>query len=126
MNKKRTSADISNNIIKKVKHLDKSLGEIIDDNIDELEMKKRTRVRFEISKQTSQKIKRLKEVTGHPKWIIVERAIKNHIRESEISEQETERHIEPDQCPECGSTDLLISHADYSWMCHECGEDGYY
>jgi hypothetical protein len=68
------------------------------------------------------KVKRLNKETGQPIWRIIEMLIES----ANIRMAESDKHREPDICPECGSSDLLIQSSDYYWYCYGCEEDGQY
>lgn len=82
----------------------------------------RVKKNLKVDETIYKRIKELNKETKQPMWRILEMIIET----SNIQSKNKEEHREPDICPECGSTDLLIQSGDYSWYCYECEENGHY
>lgn len=127
MTRKSIGVDISIKAINKFNKMDLSMDELVIRSCEDIEIKPRKRLNFQLGEKADRKIKEINKATRQPKWKIIEELIKQYNPEREAKEtEEIEKHIEPTECPECGSDDLLISHSDYSWYCYECeSEDNY-
>jgi|SRR6056297_3306073 len=83
---------------------------------------KRSKNNLKISEINYKKIKEIKSITKQPIWRIVETVLER----AEVVNKNKNYHIEPDLCPECGSSDLLIQSGDHYWYCYNCEADGHY
>lgn len=126
MKKKQLTIDISQNILKKAKSRKINKASLLKKGLkirDKFKMRKRTNI--SIDGETKNEIENIKENTGQPQWRVVEIALEEAIKEIGIKGG-NDIHIEPEQCPECGSDELLISHNEYTWYCYDCEEKGEY
>lgn len=130
MGKKRMSAEISKRILQRINSDSTELEQIIKDYIDRVEMDEREKFDLVVDEETHKKIRKIKNATNQPQWKIIERILQNYLanKKEEKDDKKEQPHIEPEMCPECqaNSDELLISHANYTWYCHNCGEEGEY
>jgi len=83
---------------------------------------KRTKKNLKMSENIYYEIKDFNKKTKQPMWRILEIIIES----SDVGLEQKEKHKEPDICPECGSSDLLIQSGNHSWYCYGCDTSGNY
>ena len=128
MDKKWSTATISKRLIKQIENSNKNIEDMLAEAINEIELNERCQYKYKIYEKTSKKIKEMKAQTGQPKWKIIEKILTKYFTTKAMQNQQerVSKHIEPEYCEKCGSSDLLIQHHDYTWYCNKCGESGKY
>ena len=92
-------------------------------------LKKRDRLDLNLDIDLDLKIHNIKKKTKYPKWYIIEKCLAYENNKGSEYEMESDdvttdfQGVEPESCPNCGagSDELLISHADSTYYCYECG-----
>lgn len=132
LEKNRVSARIKANLVKTlgVEKAETAIRKNIDTIANNLE--KRERLDMNLDIDLDLKIHNIKKKTKYPKWYIIEKCLIYEMNKSsegqmiddiEGNEIKGFEGVEPENCPKCGagSDELLISHADSTYYCYECG-----
>ena len=134
--RKQVLIKVSKKFLKKIEKLEKGkkdLERITKKEIDSVEVDERGKLSFYVDNGIYQKIKQIKIRTGQPYWRIIEMILEGNLEEEAqgISirasrKEEIEGHIEPTECENCGSDDLLIGYGKNTWYCYDCKMGGTY
>jgi len=135
LGKNRTSLQISNSLLEQLGSSSKKLEEKLLKALKDCDAEDlggiRIRIELYLEKELDRELNKLKEKTGRPKWNVVENLLRKALEqdaeiqiEPEPELEEEEIHIEPDSCPDCGSSDIMVSNANYTYYCYDCMEEG--